>query len=123
MNNADLESKIQNISNDLINDKGFICSIDVLMQLGYLSQTDYENWRFGRIDYLEKVCKVNLGKLSTINRLIKFNAKKMSLKPSWTEYKKYGKGVKVRLRFSKTGIENIEKGYSTHYVSTYVKPE
>ena len=29
---------------------------------------------------------------------------------------KCGKGVKTKLKFSKTGDENIEKFYSTHYI-------
>ena len=70
MNKAELEKKIHSISMDLINEKNFVCSVDVLMRLQYLSQNDYEAWRFGKIEYLEKVCQVSLGKLSTINRLI-----------------------------------------------------
>ena len=40
------------------------------MKLGVLAPTDYERWRFGEVDYLERVCKVNLGKLSYINSLL-----------------------------------------------------
>jgi len=29
---------------------------------------------------------------------------------------KHGKGVKSKLIFSKTGDDNIEKAYSTHYI-------
>ena len=119
MNKAELEKKIHSISMDLINEKNFVCSVDVLMRLQYLSQNDYEAWRFGKIEYLEKVCQVSLGKLSTINRLIKVQGKKLNLKPSWTAYNKFGKGPKMRLRFSKSGDENIEKNYATHYVSIY----
>ncbi|MCP5110227.1 MAG: DUF2293 domain-containing protein, partial [bacterium] len=34
-----------------------------------------------------------------------------------TFYRKYGRGVKVKLRFSKSGKPVIEKAYRTHYVS------
>ena len=119
MNTAELEKKIKRICSELINDKGYITSVDVLIQLQYLSKEDYENWRFGRIDYLERVCHVNLGKLSRINSFIRQQARKMNLKPSWTAYNKNGKGNKIRLRFSKSGNENIEKNYATHYVSLY----
>ena len=119
MNRAELEKKIHSISMDLINEKKIVCSVDVLMRLQYLSQKDYEDWRFGKIEYLEKVCQLSLVKLSTINSLIKVQGKKMNLKPSWTAYNKYGKGPKKRLRFSKSGDLNIEKNYATHYVSIY----
>jgi hypothetical protein len=40
----------------------------------------------------------------------------LDLKDSWTGYNQYGKGVKRRLRFSKSGQKNIEDRYATHYV-------
>jgi hypothetical protein len=119
MNNSELEKKINSIVYEVVNQQGHISSIDVLIRLGYLSQTDYENWRRGKIDYLEKVCQVNLGKLTTISRIIRQISGKMKLEPSLTVYNKYGKGAKIRLRFSKSGEVNIEKGYSTHYVNKY----
>lgn len=41
------------------------------MKLGVLSYQDYENWRFHRIPYLEKVCKTNLSKLTLIMKELK----------------------------------------------------
>lgn len=119
MNNSELEKKINSIVSEVVNQKGYISSIDILIRLGYLSQTDYENWRKGKIEYLEKACQVNLGKLTTINRILRQVSGKMKLEPSWTAYNKFGKGPKMRLRFSKSGEENIEKAYSTHYVNEY----
>ncbi len=116
MNNIDLEKRITEIINELSLAKGYICFIDVLLKLNYLSQDDYENWRFGRVSCLEKVCKTNLNKLKTINQIICRSSVKMNLKPSWTAYHKYGKGVKKQLQFSKSGNAAIEKAYSTHYV-------
>jgi len=115
MNNLDLEKKINTMCHDLIEQKGIVTTIDVLLNLNYLTKEDLDSWRFGKIPYLEKVCQVNLKKLSTINRLIKKTSKQMNLKPSWTAYNKYGRGVKTRLIFSKSGDENIEKEYATHY--------
>ena len=117
---TELEKKIIQIIHDLANEKGYVCSVDVLIRLNYLTKTDYENWRFGRVEYLEKVCRVSLGKLTTINRLIRQISAKANLKSSWTAYNKYGKGAKIRLRFCKSGNENIEKLYATHYISEYV---
>lgn len=119
MNNSELEKKINIIVYEVANQKGYISSIDILIQLGYLSLTDYENWRKGKIEYLEKACQVNLGKLTTINRILRQVSGKMKLKPSWMAYNKFGKGPKMKLRFSKSGDENIEQAYSTHYVNEY----
>lgn len=119
MNNIDLEKKIKRIISDLSDEKGYICSIDVLLGLDYLSKTDYEKWRNGQVDYLERVCQTNLGKLTTINKIIGQVAAKMNLVPSLTVYNKWGKGQKQKLRFSKSGDFNIEKAYSTHFLNKY----
>ena len=93
-----------------------MCTIDILMQLQYLNHRDYEDWRFGRIDYLERVCNINLSKLSLIQKFIRKFSMELELKSSWTGYNQYGKGVKRRLRFSKSGKAAIEEKYATHYV-------
>ena len=88
------------------------------MAIGALSKENYERWRGDHVDYLEHVCKVNLGKLADVNRKIRAFVKRINLKASWTEYHcKSGKGNNVRLRFSKSGVENIERAYAMHYVS------
>ena len=119
MNNADLEKNIKRIISELSDKKGYICSIDVLLGLKYLSKTDYEKWRNGQVEYLEKICQTNLSKLTTINQIIKQVAKKMNLEPSLTVYTKYGKGTRQKLRFSKSGNIDIEKAYSTHFLNKY----
>lgn len=116
MNRIELSNKIKFICKELIEHQGYISSLDVLLKLNYLSKSDIDAWRFSKIPYLEKVCKTNLGELTFINRAIKETAKKAGLKPSWTAYIKYGKGEKSKLLFSKSGNENIEKEYATHYL-------
>jgi hypothetical protein len=81
-----------------------------------LAKKDYEDWRFGRVDYLEKVCNINLGKLTLINKLIRKYSSELDLKSSWTGYNQFGKGIKRQLRFSKSGDKTIEDSYATHYI-------
>jgi len=100
----------------LVKRKGYASTVDVLMKIGVLSPADYESWRFGRVDYLERVCKANLSKLSKIHSAIRSYSLKQGLKPSWADYRKWGKGRKHRLQFSKSGNENVERAYATHFV-------
>ena len=96
------------------------------MDLEILSKVNYERWRNGQVPYLEKVCNINLKKLSTILHEMRVYAKKGNLKPSpcvykrWAVKKKNGQGKKqvIKLRFSKSGSEDIEKWYATHFVDT-----
>lgn len=58
MNNTDLKNKIEEVGKEIIEEKGYLSSIDVLLKLEYLSEKDCENWRFGKIEYLEKYLRL-----------------------------------------------------------------
>lgn len=123
MNDKELHDKVNAASYKLMTTKGIISSVDVLIEIGVLSKADYESWRHGKVQYLERVCKINLRKLSKINREIRAFSKKNNLKESWTFYKQWGqkkKGGKpnaIKLQFSKSGDENVERQYATHFIS------
>ena len=119
MNSNDMKGKIHNSMYQQLQKSGIAVPVQVLMDLDILSKEDYEQWRFGKVDYLERVCKVNLSKLSLIMREIRSYAAKNNLKASWTFYKQWGlKSLPhaKKLRFSKSGGEDIEKAYATHYI-------
>lgn len=116
MNNSDLEKEVKRLVHLNRFEKGYVCSVDILLQLNCLTKKDYEDWRFGRVAYLEKACTVNLGKLTLINKLIQKYSIELELKGSWTAYNQFGKGIKSRLRFSKSGEKNIEDRYATHFI-------
>ena len=121
MNDNDLRKKVRSAMYALIKEKGVASPVEVLLAIGVLSKEDHENWRRGRVSYLERVCKNNLSKLSTINNEIRAFARKSDLKASWSDYRKWsgkkGRGHDIRLRFSKSGAESVERAYATHYVS------
>ena len=120
MNRTDLLKKAKIAADELLKEKGYIAFIDVFMKLGYLDHKDYENWRMKRIPYLERVIKINLSKINLIMKEIRKNSMRGNLKLSWTAYNSWGKGKKTRLRFSKSGKENIEKVYATHFVKNEI---
>jgi hypothetical protein len=93
-----------------------VAPVDVLVGMGLLAPEKLEDWRRGRVQYLEAVIDCNLTRLSRLLRILRFHAHDLSLKPSWTAYVRWGKGPKQRLRFTKTGDEQIEKAYATHLV-------
>jgi hypothetical protein len=117
MNNKELEKKVKQFTSKLVYKKGYVCSVDVLINLGYITEADYQDWRFGKIQYLEKVCQGNLNKLSAVNRLIRKYSVEWDLEPSWTAYYQWGKGPKKRLIFSKSKDQQIETLYATHFLN------
>lgn len=124
MNNRELGAKVRSAVYLQCRNRGFAAPVDVLMEIGYLSKQDCENWRYGRVDYLERVCKANLSKLSLVMREMRSYAAKAGLKPSFCYYKRWGAKKKngqgrkpvIPLRFSKSGDPEIERRYATHFV-------
>jgi hypothetical protein len=97
------------------------CPVDVLVDSGIITKKQLEDWRFGRIPFLEAVCSVNLRKLSSRMHEMRVYAQKNDLKPSFCYYKRWGMKKKeykpvIPLRFSKQGDPNVEKWYATHFV-------
>lgn len=118
MNNSELKKKVIQLVHENCYRKGFVTSVDILQQLGYLTKKDYELWRSRKVEYLELVCHANLSKLTLVGKVLHSCAKELGLKPSVTVYMQHGKGAKRKLRFSKSGNSAIELRYSTHYVDT-----
>ena len=108
----DMPSKIHDAMYRQIQSRGYAAPVDVLMDIGVLDRRKYDDWRAGRVPYLEAVCTANLHKLSEMMKEIRGYAVRTGLKPSVSSYKHKGKP----LQFSKTGNPKIEEAYATHYV-------
>lgn len=122
MNDRELKIKVQSSLYHQLQTKGYASPIQTLLDLNILSKEDYERWHKGKVDYLERVCHINLSKLTTISKIIREYARNQKLKESYTFYKQWGtKGRNRKLRFSKSGNEAIERNYATHYISNKEK--
>lgn len=122
MKESELIGKVHSAIYHQCQQRGYAAPADVLVDVGVLPKQKYEDWRFGKVRYLEAVCTCNLKKLSFIMKQIRSYAKKSNLKPSFCYYKRWGVKKKhghkpvIPLRFSKSGNPEIEKAYATHYV-------
>jgi hypothetical protein len=93
-----------------------VTPIDVLIGMDLLKPEQVEDWRRGRIPYLERVIAGNLTRLSRLLRILRFHVHDLHLKPSLTVYMRFGKGPRQRLRFTKSGDAKLEEVYATHFV-------
>ena len=124
MTDSDWIGKVHSSMNHQCRKRGYAAPVDVLMDVGALPKARYEDWRFGRIPFLEAACTVNLRMLSFLLHEMRAYAQKNNLKPSycvykqWSVKKKNGQGKKpvIPLQFSKTGKQEIERSYATHFV-------
>jgi len=94
-----------------------VTPVDVMMEIGFLRKDRFEDWRFGRVPYLERVMTCNLSKAQRVLMILKYHAGERGLRQSSTTYKKWGKGRKHLLQFSKSGSPSMETLYATHHVA------
>ena len=59
MNENELIGKIHSSMYYQLQSRGYAAPVDVLIDTGNLPKQKYEDWRFGRVRYLEAVCKAN----------------------------------------------------------------
>jgi hypothetical protein len=115
-NGSKLEERVTRAAEAALAEHKFVTPIDVLVGIGWLEPRRVDEWRQGRVEYLEAVVNASLAKISTAMRLFRRWASARSLKPSETEYVSRSRGRRP-LRFSKTGDQAIERAYRTHWVS------
>ena len=58
----------------LLQDGSVVIPVEILIQMGNLTEEDYEVWRFGRIPYLERAIKCKLSKANRILRILRLYA-------------------------------------------------
>jgi len=93
-----------------------VAPVDVLVRMDLLAPERLEDWRRGRVPYLEKVINCNLTRITRLLRILRFHSHDLRLVPSITVYMRWGKGPKRQLRFTKTGDTKLEEAYSRHFV-------
>ena len=110
-------ARIVKATADLLRERGFVAPIELFIRMELLSPESLEGWRRGRIPYLERVIRCNLSKASRILRILRMHAHDLDLKPMLTVYKRWTKGPRTLLQFSKTGDRAVEDAYARHFLS------
>jgi hypothetical protein len=112
-----LEERVAQAAETALSRQQYVSAIDVLCGMGLLHVSHVNSWRKGRIDFLERVIRGNLNKISSSMAIFRRWALEKGLKPSETMYVRRTRGGRLPLRFSKSGDPAIEKNYRTHYIS------
>jgi hypothetical protein len=111
-----LEKRVVGVAEAALAEHKYVTAIDVLVGIGWLTPRRVDQWRQGRVDYLERVVEAGLGNISTAMRTFRRWGQQRGLKPSETGYVARSRG-RQPLRFSKSGDPSIERAYRTHWVS------
>ena len=89
MNDGEWIGKIHSSMERQCKARGYAAPVDVLMDAGVLSKQKYEDWRLGKVPFLESVCMVNLHRLIFILHEMRVYARKNGLKPSFCYYRQW----------------------------------
>ena len=111
-----LESRVVATAEAALAERQVVTAIDVLLGIQWLQPGQIEDWRRGRLPYLEAAVAANLHKISAAMKLFRGWGQRRGLAPSETAYVSRT-GDRRPLRFSKSGEEAIERAYRTHWVS------
>jgi hypothetical protein len=112
-----IEQRVIQAAQSILEVQHYISPIDILVKLTWLQPVHVQDWKKGRIPYLEQVIQINLKKISFAMTCFQNWAHRTKLKQSTTAYLARTRGPKKELRFSKSGNLTIEEAYRTHYVS------
>ena len=112
-----LRDRIIGAAEAALADHHYVSAIDVLTGSGMLYPDHVQDWRKGRIDFLERMIQGNLQKISEAMAIFRNWAIEKGLTPSETRYVRSTRGGNPDLQFSKSGDPGIERNYRTHYIS------
>lgn len=115
-NGSKLQQRVVRAAEAALAERQFVSAIDVLVGIGWLVPSHVEEWRQGRVEYLERVIQANLVKLSAAMKLLRAWATGEGLVPSETAYVARTRDRRT-LRFSMSGNPDIERAYRTHWLS------
>jgi hypothetical protein len=113
---ASIERRVRSAAEAALARQNFVSPLDVLVGAGFVTEKQVNDWRLGRVQYLERVANGGLSTLSRAMAVFRKWAIQRGLKPSWTAYHGWGGARGIPLQFSKSGQASIERSYSTHFI-------
>jgi hypothetical protein len=81
-NQSKLESRVHRAAEAALSRQKYVSAIDVLCGMGLLATPHVDDWRKGRVDFLERVIQANLSKISSSMAIFRRWAGEKGLKPS-----------------------------------------
>jgi hypothetical protein len=111
-----LEDRVARAAQAALDQRGFVTAIDLLVGLGWLAQRRVDEWRQGRIAYLESAVQAGHPKVAAAIHHFDRWARRRGLTASETAYVARTR-ARAPLRFSESSGDAIEHAYSTLWVS------
>jgi hypothetical protein len=108
--------KVKKAVAELLDERGVVVPVDLLIKLRFLSEAGIEEWRSGHAKSLEDVLWCDMEKAARLLEILRRHAHDLKLKPATTPYIEQRNGRRFLLHFSKKEDPAIEKAFSRHFV-------
>jgi len=118
MNRQQLERTALAAADRCLKARGYSALDEVFREMGKLDPKHWDDWRRGRVPYLERVIRLDLSQINAVCRAVQASARRGNLKRSGTAYLKWGRGPRTPLRFTKSGDPHLERSWATRHVRT-----
>lgn len=116
MAQTNLEQRVEQAAEAILQAQRYVSAIDVLLRLGWLTDSHVQRWRQGSIDSLESAIQTNPTKVTSALVAFQQWAHGRGLNPSETDYVTATRDRRT-LRFSVDGDDAVDRVYRTHWVS------
>jgi hypothetical protein len=111
-----VEGRVAEAAVTALSERSFVTAVDVFVRIGWLAPVRVDEWRQGRIEYLECGMQVNPAKITTAMTYLRRWARGRGLVASETTYVSRTRDRRP-LRFSASGDPEVERNYRTQWVS------
>ena len=115
-NQKKLQQRVLQSAEETLYKQHYVSAIDLFIGMNLLQPQHVNDWKKGKIPYLEKVIQGSLGKITFSMKCFRGWASEKGLKPRCTEYFVKTSGPKRKLKFSISGAPSLEEFYRTHYI-------
>jgi hypothetical protein len=110
-----LEGRVADAAEATLARNKSVSPVEVLAGIGWLPWSLVDEWRQGRVDYLERVLPVRPDKLATALELVRRWAEREGLVPSEVAYLAATRDRRP-LRFTAEGEQAVERAWRTHWI-------
>jgi len=117
-----LERRVAMAAEETLGDRQYVCAIDVIVGLGWLSPRTVDAWRRGQLASLEDAMQVAPDRLAKALELVRDWAQDRGLHASEATYLARTRERRA-LRFSRSGDRDVEGAYRTHWLAPELSEE
>lgn len=113
---ANVKARVERVAQAVLNERGAVRAVDVLVGLGWLTQPNVERWERGRVPSLDRCVQVSAAKVIEAAEALRHWAEERGLEQREGQY--------GDLMFTAEGDPGVEDVYRRHWATPgHVEPE